>query len=318
MATYWLPLADLTDVSAKAIVHAFCDAFDDCSLWHGAGTNLMLVGSRNARGGVSEEQFTRQWNTPAVAAEMRRLGVEQPEQLGALFIGDAEYLRTLAGGSRPLTDDHPKLIEAPLSAAGEQTRLFADVTDVAAARQRFEDSPLITRLWPERLRGASAAFFEFQEVINAHMFGELVKSPPAIEDVHRVLTRSALKTPVVWRLASNADIQQVVEEATPGDLANPLLQFHLGVKLISERNYGAAATALVHAEPLSAVSDNAFALHIYALCMAGETRQAEELTKAPFAQFLRASGVPASSARQASLPPFWVWMKNTFGIDPRN
>jgi hypothetical protein len=51
--------------------------------------------------------------------------------------------------------------------------------------------------------------------------------------------------------------------------------------------------------------------------MSGETRQAEDLIREPFAQFLRASGVSADP-KQASLPPFWLWMKNTFGIDPRN
>ena len=123
---------------------------------------------------------------------------------------------------------------------------------------------------------------------------------------------------MLWRLASNSDIQRIVADATPQELTNPLLQFHLGIRLISERNYAAAADSLTRAEQLPEVSDNAFALHIYALCMAGETRQAEELTKEPFAQFLRAQGVSAGSVRQASLPPFWLWMKNTFGIDPRN
>ena len=326
IATYWLPLADLSDVSARAILRAFCDAFEDCSLWNGSGTNLMMVGTRNAggpgpsavEGPVSDEQFTRQWNTTPVAAEMRRLGVERPEQLGALFIGDAEYLRTLTAGAPSLTDNDPKLIEAPFSSEGEGTRLFGGFTDIAAARERFQGSPLIKRLWPRRLLTASLPYFEFQGVINTHMYGDLVKSAPAIEDVHRVLTRSALSMPVVWRLASNSDIQRLVSDATPADLANPLLQFHLGIRLLSERNYEAAADALSRAERLPEVSDNAFALHIYALCMAGETRRAEELTKAPFAQFLRASGVSADSVKQASLPPFWLWMKNTFGIDPRN
>jgi spermidine synthase len=317
IATYWLPLSDLSDVSARAILRAFCDVFDDCSLWNGSGTNLMMIGTRDARGPVSEEQFTRQWNTPSVVAEMRRLGIEQPEQLGALFIGDADYLRRLTAGSASLTDDDPKLIEASFSSREAGSRLLGSVTDIAAARQRFQDSPLIKRLWPQRQLAASLPYFEFQDVINAHMYGDLVKASPAIEDVHRVVTRSSLSTPVVWRLASNSDIQRLVSDSTPQELANPLLQFHFGIRLIAERNYAAAAEALSRAEQLPDVSDNAFALHIYALCMSGETRRAEDLIREPFAQFLRANGVSADP-KQASLPPFWLWMKNTFGIDPRN
>jgi hypothetical protein len=326
IATYWLPLSDLSDVSTKAILGAFCDAFDDCSLWNGAGTNLMLVGTRTAarlgatqsNSAVSEEAFTRQWANPVVADEMKRLAFERPEQLGALFIGDAPFIRSLLGGARSLTDDDPKLIEAPFSSPDAGAELLARLTDVAAAKQRFEESPFIRRFWPEGLRVASVPFFDFEQVIDAHMYGTLVQSPPAIEDVHRVLTRSSLRTPVLWRLASNDDIQQVVSSATPQELQDPLLQFHRGVRLLSERDYGAAAAAFAIAEQGTDVSDNAFALHIYALCMAGETRQAEELTKAPFRQSLSAGGVSPGSVRQASLPPFWLWMKETFGIDPRN
>lgn len=114
IVTYWLPLHALSDVSTKAILRAFCDVFEDCSLWNGMGTSLMMVGTRNARGPVSEEQFTRQWSDPVVAREMKALGFERPEQLGALFIGDAEYLKGIFTDSPPLVDNYPKRIEAPL------------------------------------------------------------------------------------------------------------------------------------------------------------------------------------------------------------
>ncbi len=314
VATYWLPLSDLSDVSAKAILRAFCDVFDDCSLWNGSGTNLMMVGTRNARGPVSEEEFARQWNTPLVAAEMKRLGFEQPEQLGALFIGDADYLGRLVGNSQPLTDDDPKLIEAPFSSQEETGRLFGSVADMNAARQRFRDSPLIKGLWPERLLTASLPYFEFQDVIDAHMYGDLVKQRLAIADVHRVLTRSSLSMPVLWRLASNSDIQRIVSTATPGELANPLLQFHLGIRLISERNYAAAANTLslvaadLQVRPDPEVRDNAFVLYIYALCMSGQVGEAQKLASEAWES--------AGLAKDSTLAPFWVWMKETFGIDP--
>src|SRR5690349_25090744 len=97
IVTYWLPLPDLSDVSARAILRAFCDVFDDCSLWNGSGTNLMMVGAREIGGGASEQEFRAQWSTPAIVPEMKRLGLERPEQLGALFIGDATFIRALLG-----------------------------------------------------------------------------------------------------------------------------------------------------------------------------------------------------------------------------
>ena len=315
IVTYWLPLSDLTDVSAAGILRAFCDAFEDCSLWNGSGTNLMLVGTLNARGPASEEQFSRQWNVPAIAAEMKRLGLEQPEQLGALFIGDASYVDTLARTARTLTDDDPRLIEAPFSSPQEATRLFASITDTAAARTRFQNSTFVRRLWPAPLIDRSLPYFEFQHIIDMHMYGGMVTQTLAIDDVHRVLTESPLTAPVLWRLASNADIQQVVLTASPQELDDPLVQFHNGIRLLSERNYPAAGEAFERAAQLKDVAANAFALQVYSLCMARRTADAEDLLRGPWEEFLRQRNVSREAATDSMLPPVWRWMKNTCGLD---
>jgi predicted membrane-bound spermidine synthase len=326
MVTYWLPLSDLSDVSAGAILRAFCDAFADCSLWNGSGTHLMMVGTRDAGGGISKQDFARQWREPRVAAEMRRLGLELPEQLGALFIGDAEYLRSLTGRAASLTDDKPKLIEAPFSSQDAQQNLLLSVTDTSAARSRFEKSPFIARLWPAAMRTASLPYFQVQDVINSHMYGNLLQRPDAIHEVHRLLTASSLSAAVQWRLGSNADIQQVLDAATPEELADPFLQFHIGIRLLSQRRYAAAAEAFSRAETITArvsapqaasTGDNAFALHMYALCMAGECDRVQTLIREPWLQSLRERGIKPEAMANSPLPPFWTWMKETFGIDPR-
>lgn len=97
----------------------------------------------------------------------------------------------------------------------------------------------------------------------------------------------------------------MVANATPEELANPLIQFHLGIRLLSERDYKAAAEAFNRATASPEVRDNAFVLYIYALCMSGQRAKAQALSSDAFA----ASGA-------SSLPPLWVWMKQTFGIDP--
>src|SRR5262245_53655476 len=96
IATYWLPVARPdpgTDVNT--IVRAFCDVFADCSLWNATPSDFMLVGTRNARGPVSAASFGAAWRDPARAARLREAGFEQPEQIGATFLGDAGYLRAL-------------------------------------------------------------------------------------------------------------------------------------------------------------------------------------------------------------------------------
>ncbi|MDX1508733.1 MAG: hypothetical protein R3358_10675, partial [Woeseiaceae bacterium] len=56
--TYWLPVQQLEQLDALAIISAFCNAFDDCSLWSGAGLEWMLVGSNGADTRPTAEGFS--------------------------------------------------------------------------------------------------------------------------------------------------------------------------------------------------------------------------------------------------------------------
>src|SRR5439155_17294624 len=72
ITTYWLPVARPdpgTDVNT--IVRAFCDVFDDCSLWNATPFDLMLAGTRHARGPVADASFSAAWNRRALAARLR-------------------------------------------------------------------------------------------------------------------------------------------------------------------------------------------------------------------------------------------------------
>ena len=51
--------------------------------------------------------------------------------------------------------------------------------------------------------------------------------------------------------------------------------------------------------------------------MSGQTTRAQELSRGAWEQFLGDKGVKAGFMSDAALPPFWLWTKETFGIDPR-
>ena len=140
----------------------------------------------------------------------------------------------------------------------------------------------------------------------------------AIEDVHDLLTRTSLSTPVLWRLGSDSDIQRILADAPPAELAPSAMQFHLGIRLISERQYAAAVEPLARAEQPSDLHEDAFRLRVYALCMSGQIDHAQWLAHARLSQLQgSAKGLAEKSPGELSLPPFWLWMKKTFGIDPR-
>ena len=81
IVSYWLPAHTLSPSDSRAIIHAFCDVFEDCTLWGGAGLDWILLGTRGATGPGTRERFATQWNDPAVRQDCC-MAVEYPEQLG--------------------------------------------------------------------------------------------------------------------------------------------------------------------------------------------------------------------------------------------
>lgn len=298
MAAYWLPTHTIAGDVARSIIRAFCEAFEDCSLWHGETTNLMLVGTRGASGPATLANVFAQWQDRTVVRELRALGLERPEQLGALFIGDAPFLRRISAGVPALVDDRPGRINDRSTSTEYDAALQRDMLDPVACRERFRTSAFIRRLWPPELVDATLPYFEFQGFIT----GADTQASQSMDAVHRLLTGSILKTPVLWLLGSNGDLQRGVEVATAADLAQPPMQYHLGARLMSERAYYTASAAFGRAEADPSLKERALGLRLYALCLAGQGEEARSL----------------ALARRAEITghPFWAWLGRTCQVLP--
>ncbi|MDH3684802.1 MAG: fused MFS/spermidine synthase [Myxococcales bacterium] len=309
MATYWLPIHSLTEVSSKAILRSFCEAFSDCSLWHGNGYDLMMVGTRNAAAPPSVERFTAQWRDPIVGAEMAELGFERPEQLGALFIGDAGYLRALTADTLPVTDDRPRRILAETRHPGGVPPEYAQWMNTVDARERFASSDWLDEIWPPEMREASLPYFQYQAIANVTSFaGSFTDLDVGIEHLDDVLAQTDLRTPVLWLLNSDADIQRAAHQVREPESAHAAVQHQLGIARLSERRYAEAAVAFARAgsHPHDATRKQAFRLRVYALCLAGRCAEGEEIARARYA-----------SSERRELAPFWSWMHGRFQLDPR-
>jgi predicted membrane-bound spermidine synthase len=303
IVTYWLPLHALSEASAKAIIRAFCDAFPDASLWHGSREDVMLVGTRNASGPVSVDRFVRQWRQPHVLERMRGLGVEQPEQLGALFVGDIEFLRQLVGEQAALVDDHPKRIIAGFSAGAGG--LFQSLNDHAAARERFEASALVNDLWPDSLRERTLPFFEYQRIVSELI--QLAGHPlgKSIEDLHTVMVNTTLTAPVQWHMGSNVDAQLAFDRLTDEEQTQPLWQYQLAARLMSQRQFSDALEPLRNAEQLPDLTMSARIFRIYALCLGGQIREAQNLAQETYHRF----------PHETRLQGWWDFFTETYGVD---
>lgn len=204
--TYWLPVHLLTFRDTQAIVRAYCEAFPNCSLWAGTAWSWMLAGIREPAREVTEEEFSRQWQDQEVAGELRTLALERPEQIAALFMLDAEGLARLAGDVPPLTDDRPKRLGDDLPGPDDFAR-YGKLMGPEQTLPAFRESDFVARLLPRRLREGALPYFEFQAMLEGSWAAAVGQEALAqrLANVHRIQTRTPLRTLALWNLGSRGD-----------------------------------------------------------------------------------------------------------------
>lgn len=273
ITTYWLPVHGLLVSETKAILRAFCDVFEDCTLWTGSGLDWLMMGTRGLAGPIAEERFRRQWQDAVVAEEVVALGFEKPEQLGALFLADADQIARLTADTAPLVDDYPKRLSDRIASSR-----YENWMDVDATRDRFARSRIIRNLWPPSLRRAALSYFALQRDINARL--GLAESPgeiPAASAIDlvradEILEQTDLQILPLWLLDSTVAIQNAARAAAAKRGPGANLEFQLGIGELAGRNWSEAAR---HFDRAAAAGGTAALppVHAYALCRAGQ-RQA--------------------------------------------
>jgi len=306
IATYWLPAHNTLESDTKAILRGFCDVFSDCSLWAGWDMDWMMAGSRNASFAQSEEAFARSWHDPKLAAELRGMGIEKPEQMGAMFMADADQLRELLGDAPPLIDDRPKRLSNARHAPHRARRVYRDWIDADLTRARFESSEFIRRAWPPSLRERTLPYFEFQGMINDIATRKRFGLRQWVERLHEILTQSDLETLVLWHLGDMTDRQLAVDRLLAQGKPEFRYRRSLAIRAFADRDYE-RASELLFTPPAKPQRDaNLIYLRIYALCMAGKVEQAQALAATV------AGWLPPSDAQT----DYYAWLAETFGFDP--
>ena len=239
-ASYWLPLMNLSADGARSIVAAFCGAFSDCTLWHGAGENFMLLGSNGHQEPTQHDRLSALWSDAEQREELAAIGFEHPVQFGPLFIGDAAYLHDQVGDTPPLTDDFPHRIRASGSRA-DKLAFVATLNDTAAARKRFMSSATIARYWDAAPRKAMATQFSHQKLINdllAQPFGK--GGVRSLSVLTQVMQQSPWVFPVLLLLHSDPDTQTALQKAPVELSERPRYAHHHLAAAIAHRDLPAA------------------------------------------------------------------------------
>ena len=92
IATFWLPVDQLKVSEAKAILRAFRNAFPNTSVWAGPDEEWIMMGIKGPGRRVEEGEIRRLWSDSGTGDDLGRIGIEVPEQLGALFLMDGEEI----------------------------------------------------------------------------------------------------------------------------------------------------------------------------------------------------------------------------------
>jgi hypothetical protein len=240
--TYWLPLMNLSAASARAVIGGFCNAYEDCSLWHGSVRNFMLLGTNKAKGTGDDNHYRAQWRDPEVLPELQAVGFELPEQLGATYIADGKELRRFASGMRPLTDDRPKR----LTIAGDyQSReaLIWQWRDTQKARMRFMNSEWVKSIFPQQIRYGTSRAFETTRLVNDLLFPD--RTPARQTSVlHQVLKNTPMRFPVLLLMNSDSDVQAIVDSLPVEERRKPEWSLEMAASHLADRDLRMAWHAL--------------------------------------------------------------------------
>ena len=306
MVTYWLPVFEISPQDAKAILKAFSEAFEHASLWMGDNFNWMMAGVKKPKGPKPDADFSQPWDAPDTGEGLRRIAVEKPAQLGALFMLDGKSLADYLGDAKPLTDNYPKRLRGYPDSPEAQKQFLAEhdkLMDAMAAKARFDDSAEAVLLLPPAVRAEADAWFETQQIMNTYL-NNMLTPPPSLPAVNYVLSGTDLRVLPLWLMKSDAKKQAIVTKELDAGLApSAETEFQLGIRALAERDYLLAEAKLRRAEDLGYPSNLAPA-RVFVLCLAGRLAEAEDLAAVAF------KGGQASAAAKS----YMDWLAQTFGF----
>jgi spermidine synthase len=306
IATFWLPINQLKVEETKAILRAFHNAFPNALVWGGADQDWIMMGINGPGRRATEEELRQLWNDPTTGADLRTMGIEVPQQLGALFLMDGDEIDRITQNVAPLTDAYPKrLTDRPWD--DEANHRFAlNYLTAPAAVQRFVQSSLINQIWPETLNPAAAEMESFLTVRQTRYLSETVGTNKLAE-LDLYLRHSRLRMPVLEVLGSDG-LRVSIAEGIAKTSATPPLEVmpDLIAGALAQRNIDTAIQLLENEKDNGALGANDTFLLAYLYCLNGSVDKAETLIAAN-----------AGAIKNHSFAD-WLWekLRTDFGFHP--
>ena len=306
IATFWLPINQLKVDETKAILRAFHNAFPNTLVWGGADQDWIMMGINGPGRRATEDELRQLWNDPTTGADLRTIGIEVPQQLGALFLMDGDEIDRITHNVAPLTDVYPKrLTDRPWDDEANH-RLALNYLTAPAAVQRFAQSSLINQIWPETLNPAAAEMESFFTVRQTRYLSETVGSNKLAE-LDLYLRHSRLRIPVLEVLGSDGLRVSIAERIGKNSATPPLeVMPDLMAGALAQRKIDTAIQLLEYEKDGGALGANDTFLLAYLYCLNGSVDKAETLIAAN-----------AAAIKKDSFTD-WLWekLRADFGFHP--
>src|ERR1700730_14036596 len=148
IASFWLPIYQLTTDETKAILRAFHNVFSNTSVWATCDLEWIMIGIKGPLHKPNEEAARALWTDAGIRSDLGRIGLEVPAQVSALFLMDGEEIDRITQGVEPLSDLYPKRltdVHPDLNAAHHFGHTYLERS---AAVRRFLSSSFIKEIWP--------------------------------------------------------------------------------------------------------------------------------------------------------------------------
>ena len=242
IVSYWLPTHTLHDEDTLAIIKAFCNAFADCSLWTSIGLEFMMIGSKGGIDPMAVETMQTRWSG-AVAAEMRNIGLEHPEQLGAMFLADQLLLEALATDAQPVVDNFPQRISHDMVGVALPSELESFLITLDRRKQAYLESDYVRSIFPQAYIDASLEYFLPESIIvNLTLPRSWGFQAPWAETLAYALAETDLVVLPILILGSNPARQKLLEHVT--ELSSVEHYETAIIEAVSTRDYEHATSLL--------------------------------------------------------------------------
>jgi hypothetical protein len=303
IATFWLPINQLKLDETKAILRAFHNAFPNASVWANPDEQWIMMGINGPGRKVKEEEIRQLWNNPDSGKDLHRIGIEVPQQLGALFVMDGEEIDRITHDVAPLMDDHPKRLSDVAWDESANLRFASEYMDPPSAADRFDRSPMIGRVWPEVRNKLMISLFAVRET----RFLSKTIGTNKLAELDLFLRGSRLRTPVLEALGSN-EFRLSIAERIASTANPPPLEIlpDLVAGALARRDIAEAIRLLEHEKDGGAFGISETLLLIYLYSLNGSVEKAEAL----------AAANAAAIEKDPSVDWLWEKLKTDFGFHP--